>query len=154
MEISEQIAQEIEAIVTAEGLELVHTEYRPQGRGYVLRIDIDKDGGVTVEDCELVSRQVSTMLDAEDFGASRYALEVSSPGLDRKLYKTSDYEKFMNHLVRIKTAEAVRGLHVVVGRLTSFDGKTIVVTDEAQKKNPIYEIELANVKEARLEIEV
>ncbi len=154
MEISELIKEEIEAIVTAEGLELVHTEYRPQGRGYVLRIDIDRDGGVTVEDCELVSRQVSTMLDAEDFGASRYALEVSSPGLDRKLYKTSDYKKFMNHLVRIKTAEAVRGLHVVVGRLTSFDGKTIVVTDETQKKNPIYEIEFSNVKEARLEIEV
>lgn len=154
MELSEQITQEIEAIVTAEGLELVHTEYRPQGRGYVLRIDIDKDGGVTVEDCELISRQVSTMLDAEDFGAARYTLEVSSPGLDRKFYRVSDYEKFMNHLVRVQTTEAIRGLHVIVGRLTSFDGKTIVVTDDAQKKNPIYEIELANVKEARLEIEI
>jgi len=154
MELPEQIAKEIEAIVIAEGLELVHTEYRPQGRGYVLRIDIDKDGGVTVEDCELVSRQVSTMLDAEDFGSSRYTLEVSSPGLDRRFYKTSDYEKFRNHLVRIQTTEAVRGLHVIVGRLTSFDGRTIVVNDETQKKNPVYEIELGNVKEARLEIEV
>lgn len=154
MELPEQIEKEIEAIVTAEGLELVHTEYRPQGRGYVLRIDIDKDGGVTVEDCELVSRQVSTMLDAEDFGAARYTLEVSSPGLDRKFYKVSDYEKFMKHLVRVQTTEAVRGLHVIVGRLTSFDGRTIVVTDETQKKNPVYEIELANVKEARLEIEI
>lgn len=154
MEIPKRIAEEIESIVTAEGLELVHIEYRPQGRGFVLRVDIDKEGGVTVEDCELVSRQVSTMLDAEDFGSSRYALEVSSPGLDRRFHKTSDYEKFLNHLVRIQTTEAVRGLHVVVGRLTSFDGKTIVVTDETQKKNPIYEIELANVKETRLEIEV
>ena len=109
---------------------------------------------MTVEDCELVSRQVSTMLDAEDFGSARYTLEVSSPGLDRRFYKVSDYEKFMNHLVRIQTTEAVRGLHVIVGRLTSFDGKTVVVTDEVQKKNPIYEIELANVKEARLEIEI
>jgi ribosome maturation factor RimP len=154
MEIPEHIAQEIEAIVIAEGLELVHTEYRPQGRGYVLRIDIDKDDGVTVADCELISRQVSTMLDAEAFGPARYSLEVSSPGLDRRLYKVSDYEKFMNRLVRIQTSEAVRGLHVVVGRLTSFDGASIVVTDETQKKNPIYEIDLANVKEARLEIEI
>jgi ribosome maturation factor RimP len=154
MDLPEHIAKEIEAIVSAEGLELVHTEYRPQGRGYVLRIDIDKGGGVTVEDCELVSRQVSTMLDAEDFGSARYTLEVSSPGLDRRFYKVSDYEKFMNHLVRIQTTEAVRGLHVIVGRLASFDGKTIVVNDEAQKKNPVYEIELANVKEARLEIEI
>ena len=154
MNLPEQIAQEIESIVTAEGFELVHTEYRPQGHGSVLRVDIDKDGGITVEDCELVSRQISAVLDVEDFGASRYVLEVGSPGLDRKFYKESDYEKFMNHLVRVKTAEAVRGLHVVVGRLTSFDGITIVVTDEAQKKNPIYEIELANVKETRLELEI
>jgi ribosome maturation factor RimP len=154
MEIPQRIAEEIESIVTAEGLELVHIDYRPQGRGFVLRVDIDKEGGVTVEDCELVSRQVSTMLDAENFGSGRYALEVSSPGLDRRFYKASDYEKFTNHLVRVQTVDAVRGLHVVVGRLTSFDGKTIVVTDEAQKKDPVYEIELANVKEARLEIEV
>src|SRR6266576_2362551 len=150
----ERVEKEIEAIVTSEGLELVHIEYRKQGHGFLLRIDIDKEGGVMVEDCELVSHQVSAFLDVDDVVPAEYELHVSSPGLDRKFYKLSDYQKFLGRLVRVRTTTAIRGLHVIVGRLKEFDGQTIVVTDPVMKKDPDYVVPLADVKETRLEVEI
>jgi ribosome maturation factor RimP len=150
----EKVTSEIEKIVASEGLELVHVDYRRQGRTYLLRIDIDKEGGVTLDDCQLVSQQVSAWLDVEDPVPGEYELQVSSPGLDRKFYRDSDYQKFIGRLVRVKTSAAIRGLHVIVGRLKEFDGKKIVVTDPAMKKDADYEIPLADVKETRLEVEM
>ena len=150
----ERVAQEIEKIVTSEGLELVHIDYRRQGRRFLLRIDIDKEGGVTLDDCQLVSQQVSTYLDVDDVVPGVFELEVSSPGLDRKFYKDSDYEKFKGRLVRVKTAKAIRGLHVIVGRLKEYDGTKIVVTDPVMKKDPDYEIPMSEIKETRLEVEI
>jgi ribosome maturation factor RimP len=152
--LADNVEQQIQRIVESEGLELVHVDYRRQGNGYLLRIDIDKDGGVTVEDCSLVSQQVSTWLDVEDPVPGEYELQVSSPGLDRKFYKSSDYEKFLGRLVRVKTSSAIRGLHVIVGRLKSFDGASVVVTDPVMKKDPDYEIPLDVIKETRLEVEI
>ena len=146
--------EQIQRIVESEGLELVHIDYRKQGRGYLLRVDIDKDGGVTIDDCQLVSTQVSTWLDVEDPIPAEYELQVSSPGLDRKFYKPSDYQKFLGKLVRVKTSKPVRGLHVIVGQLKEFDGTAIVVTDPAVKKDPDYMIPLADIKETRLEVEL
>ena len=150
----DRIEKEIEKIVTSEGLDLVHIDYKKQGRGYLLRVDIDKDGGVTLEDCSLISQQVSTYLDVDDVVPAEYELQVSSPGLDRKFYKDSDYQKFIGRLVRVKTAKAIRGLHVVIGRLKEFDGKSIVVTDPVMKKDPDYQIPLSEIKETRLEVEI
>ena len=150
----ERVEQEIGKIVTSEGMELVHIEYKKQGRGWLLRVDIDKDGGVTLEDCQLVSQQVSTYLDVDDVIPGEYELQVSSPGLDRKFYRDSDYTKFQGRLVRVKTAKAIRGLHVIVGRLREFDGRKIVVTDPVMKKDPDYEIPLSDIKETRLEVEM
>jgi ribosome maturation factor RimP len=149
-----RVEEEIEKIVTSEGLELVHVDYRKQGRGWLLRVDIDKEGGVTLTDCELVSRQVSAFLDVEDVVPSEYELQVSSPGLDRKFYKESDYRKFIGRLVRVKTSKPIRGLHVIVGRLKEFDGKQIVVTDPQVKRDPDYVVPLADIKETRLEVEI
>jgi ribosome maturation factor RimP len=149
-----KVEQEIEKIVESEGMELVHLEYKRQGRGYLLRIDIDKEGGVTLEDCALISQQVSTWLDVEDPVPGEYELQVSSPGLDRKFYRDSDYEKFIGRLVRVKTSKAIRGLHVIVGKLKEFDGKKIVVTDPVMKKDRDYDIPLADIKETRLEVEI
>jgi len=150
----EHVEKQIEKIVSSEGLELVHIDYHRQGRGFLLRVDIDKEGGVTLEDCEGISRQVSAFLDVEDVVPSEYELQVSSPGLDRKFYRQSDYEKFLGRLVRVKTSRPVRGLHVIVGRLKEYDGQNIVVSDPAVKKNPDYQIPLADVKETRLEVEI
>ena len=149
-----QVEEQIQRIVESEGLELVHIDYRKQGRGYLLRVDIDKDGGVTIDDCQLVSQQVSTWLDVEDPIQAEYELQVSSPGLDRKFYKPSDYQKFLGRLVRIKTSKPIRGLHVIVGRLKEFDGQTVVVTDPAVKKDSDYDVPLADIKETRLEVEL
>ncbi|MFZ2492509.1 MAG: ribosome maturation factor RimP [Thermoanaerobaculia bacterium] len=152
--IPEQVEQQIEKIVESEGLELVHIDYRKQGRVFLLRIDIDKVGGVNLDDCQLVATQVSTYLDVEDPIPGEFELQVSSPGLDRKFYRTTDYEKFIGRLVRVKTARAIRGLHVIVGKLKAFDGETIVVTDPAAKRDPDYEVALADIKETRLEVEI
>ena len=152
--LAESVGQQIQRIVESEGLELVHIDYRRQGPQFLLRIDIDKEGGVTVEDCSLISQQVSTWLDVEDPIPGEYELQVSSPGLDRKFYKPTDYEKFNGRLVRVKTSRAIRGLHVIVGRLKSFDGATVVVTDPVMKKDPDYTIPLDDIKETRLEVEI
>jgi ribosome maturation factor RimP len=150
----ERVEKEIEKIVSSEGLELVHIEYKRQGRGYLLRVDIDKEGGVSIDDCSLVSQQISTYLDVDDVVPGEFELQVSSPGLDRKFYRESDYQKFIGRLVRVKTASAIRGLHVIVGRLKEYDGSRIVVTDPVMKKDPDYEIPLAEIKETRLEVEI
>jgi ribosome maturation factor RimP len=150
----ERVEQEIEKIVASEGLELVHVDYRRQGHGFLLRVDIDKEGGVTLDDCQLVSQQVSTYLDVDDVVPGEFELQVSSPGLDRKFYKDSDYQKFIGRLVRVKTSKAIRGLHVIVGRLKEFDGTRIVVTDPVMKKDADYEVPLAEIKETRLEVEM
>jgi ribosome maturation factor RimP len=153
-EIPERVEQQIEKIVTSENMELVHIDYRKQGRTWLLRVDIDKEGGVTLDDCQLVSQQVSTYLDVDDVIPGEYELQVSSPGLDRKFYRHSDYRRFLGRLVRVKTSAAIRGLHVVVGRLKEFDGQKIVVTDPTMKKDPDYVIPLADIKETRLEVEI
>jgi ribosome maturation factor RimP len=149
-----RVEEEIEKVVSSEGLELVHIEYRKQGRGWLLRVDIDKEGGVTLADCELVSHQLSAFLDVEDVVPAEYELQVSSPGLDRKFYKESDYRKFIGRLVRVLTSKPVRGLHVIVGRLEEFDGKQIVVVDPQVKKDPRYVVPLRDIKETRLEVEI
>jgi ribosome maturation factor RimP len=150
----EQVEKQIEKIVGSEGLELVHIDYRKQGRVYLLRIDIDKEGGVNLDDCENIAHQVSAWLDVDDPIPGEFELQVSSPGLDRMFYKESDYEKFLGRLVRVKTSRPIRGLHVIVGRLRQYDGRNIVVTDEQMKKDPDYEIPLADIKETRLEVEI
>jgi ribosome maturation factor RimP len=153
-ELHAEVQEEIAKIVESEGLELVHIDYHKQGRGYLLRIDIDKDGGVTLDDCQLVSQQLSTWLDVQDSIPIEYELQVSSPGLDRKFYKDSDYQKFLGRTVRVKTKKAIRGLHVIVGKLKEFDGTQIVVMDPAVKRDPNYVIPLQDIKETRLEVEI
>jgi ribosome maturation factor RimP len=152
--IPDVVEQQIQRIVESEGLELVHIDYRRQGRSFLLRVDIDKEGGVNIDDCQLISTQISTWLDVEDPIPAEYELQVSSPGLDRRFYRNSDYEKFLGRLVRVKTGKAIRGLHVIVGRLKEFDGTTVVVTDPVMKKDADYAIPLADIKETRLEVEI
>ena len=89
------------------GLELVHVELAGGARSPIVRVFIDKPGGVTHEDCSAVSNHVGTILDVEDFIHSAYTLEVSSPGLERGLYKRADYERFAGQLARLKARQLV-----------------------------------------------
>ncbi len=148
----EQVEHEIEKIVTSENLELVHIDFRTQSGGMLLRVDIDKEGGVNVDDCVLISQQISAWLDVEDPLPGEYELQVSSPGLDRKFYREADYRKFIGRLVRVRTSNMVKGLYVVIGHLREYDGTKIVVNDPQSKKD--YEIEMGNIKETRLEVEM
>src|ERR1700743_3851353 len=99
----ERVEQQIEKFVGSEGLELGQNEYRRQAHVFLLRIHIDKEGGVNLDDCENVAHQVSTWLNVDDPIPGEYELQVSSPGLDRKFYKDSDYAKFVGRPVRVKT---------------------------------------------------
>jgi ribosome maturation factor RimP len=153
MQLPEGLEEEIRKVVEGEGLELVHIEYRGAGKERLLRVDIDKEGGVAIGDCELVAKQLGPMLDVADAIPGSYELQVSSPGLDRRFYRDSDYEKFIGRLVRVKTAEPVGGLNVVIGHLRDFDGSRVVVADPKSRKKKEYEIELGNIRETRLEPE-
>lgn len=104
----EQLAR-VEALATpilsSLGMELVELEYQREGRAMVLRLFLDKPGGITLDDCAAVSRELSEILDVEDVIPDRYTLEVSSPGLNRPLKKPADYVRAAGRLVKIRTAE-------------------------------------------------
>src|SRR5215510_8815301 len=102
---TEAINAIIERVTAREGLELVHWEMVGPRHNPTLRIFIDKPGGVTHGDCEVVSHQVGTLLDLEDVIPNRYLLEVSSPGIDRPLYKRADYERFAGKRIKLRTRE-------------------------------------------------
>jgi len=95
----------LQPIIDAMGLELVELEFKKVGRSYLLRVFIDKPDGVNLDDCAEVSRELSVQLDVEDCIASRYTLEVSSPGLDRPLKKEQDFIRYQGRLAVVKTTE-------------------------------------------------
>jgi ribosome maturation factor RimP len=105
IDVATRVTQLAEALAASLGLELVEVEYRQEGRQMMLRLFIDREGGVTLDDCAAVSRELSEILDVEDFIPGHYNLEVSSPGLNRPLKKLADYERFSGRLVKIRTFE-------------------------------------------------
>jgi ribosome maturation factor RimP len=105
LDVASQVTMVAEQMLSSLGMELVDLEYTRQGRAMVLRLFIDKEGGVTLDDCAGVSRELSEVLDVEDIIPDHYTLEVSSPGLDRPLKKVADYEKYKGRLVKIRTFE-------------------------------------------------
>jgi ribosome maturation factor RimP len=116
-ELHARIEAMVGEVVGFAGMELVHLEFRREGAGLVLRIYIDKEGGVTLDDCARVSRLVSSQLDADDPIPNRYTLEVSSPGLDRPLVRDQDYSRFAGRLIRLTTAAPLQGQRRFSGRL-------------------------------------
>jgi ribosome maturation factor RimP len=160
----------VERVAASSGLEVVDVEMRGGGKSRMLRIVIDKPAagaldkpaGVTHEDCANLSREVSTILDVEDVvpGGS-YVLEVSSPGLDRKLSRPADFERFTGSRVKLTTRDPVNGNRHFAGRLQSFaDGRLTLELDSERKKSQAesspqqLEIELANVEKANLVPEI
>ena len=159
----DQIHAIVERVAASSGLEVVEVELRGGGKSRMLRIFIDKPGGVTHEDCASVSREVSTIFDVEDaMPGGAYTLEVSSPGLDRKLFRVADFERFQGSLVKLTTKEPVNGNRHFEGRLERFEaGRLTLALAEARKKfRPKQEqiekleIELANVEKANLVPEI
>lgn len=154
-----------ERVAASSGLEVVEVEFRGGGNSRMLRITIDKPGGVTHEDCANLSREVGTVLDVEDVvPGGPYLLEVSSPGLDRKLFRPADYKRFAGSRVKLTTRDPVNGNRHFEGRLESFRGGRITLqlggkTSGKKKQQPAseaprLEIDLANVEKANLVPEI
>jgi ribosome maturation factor RimP len=104
-DVASKVTEVVLPLALSLGLELVDVEYLQENRRMVLRIYIDKEGGLTLDDCAVVSRELGEILDVEDFIRGKYTLEVSSPGINRQLKCARDYERFMGRLVKIRTFE-------------------------------------------------
>ena len=147
MGLLDRLREIAERVAASEGLELVEVEFRPQGPQSVLRIFLDREGGVSLRDCETVSEQMSAILDVEDLIAHRYTLEVSSPGLDRKLLKPADYQRFAGRQVKLALKVPREGNRHFQGRLLGMEDETVrLETGEGQVASFAYnEIEKANL---------
>jgi len=146
----EKIRQLIEPVIESEGLEIIDLECLKMKFRWLVRIFIDKEGGVTIEDCSEISKQVGDILDVYDVLPESYTLEVSSPGLDRPLSRDKDFIKYRGSIVRIKTAEKIDGVKNFHGKLNGYldeNGAKILIVDVSGK---IYRIPRDMVVKARL----
>ena len=103
IDVAKKVEELAQPLLTSSGVELVDLEYKKEGRQMVLRLFLDKPGGITLDDCAEVSRELSTILDVEDIIPGEYTLEVSSPGLNRPLKKRADFERAIGRMVKVKT---------------------------------------------------
>jgi ribosome maturation factor RimP len=149
--IAERIEEIASRVCIDHGLELVHAEVAgPDGKP-IVRLFIDRANGVTHEDCAEVSLHFGTILDVEDFIHSPYTLEVSSPGIERGLYKRADYEKFAGQLAKLKSRIAIEGQRNFRGRIFGVNGSDLLFDDRTSGR---VEIPLEAIVKANLEIDV
>jgi ribosome maturation factor RimP len=149
--VAERVHELAEQTAIDHGVELVHVEVAgPEGHP-IVRLFIDKPGGVTHEDCSDVSHHLSTVLDVEDFIHSAYTLEVSSPGRERGLYKAADYERFAGHRAKIKTRSPIKNQRNFRGRIVGLADSEVVFEDQTSGR---VHLPLADIAKANLEIDV
>ncbi len=145
----ERIRDAAERAARTAGVEVVDVEWKI-GKQRFLRVYIDKPEGVSHSDCQAVSEQLGVLLDVEDLvPGSRYILEVSSPGLDRKLTKAADFERFVGRLARISTMEPVENSKFFEGRLAGHADGLVKI----DVKGRIVELPLAGIRKANLVVE-
>lgn len=126
------VEQLIEPVIVALGYEFVGVEYSPQGRQSLLRIYIDNPDGITVDDCERVSRQVSAVLDVEDPIQGQYRLEVSSPGLDRPLFTLEQFSRFVGKTVKLRLVAPKEGRRNFSGTLKQVDNESVMIEQDGE----------------------
>ena len=149
--IQERVRAIAEQVAIDHGLELVHAEVAGPENKPIVRIFIDKPQGVTHEDCSEVSLHVGTLLDVEDFIHSSYMLEVSSPGLERGLYRRADYERFAGSLAKVKTRKPIEGQRNFRGRLLGLDGEDVLIEDRTSGR---VRVPLDLIVKANLEMDI
>jgi len=149
--VNEQVREIAARVAEENNLEFVHAETVGTNKNLTIRVYIDKKGGVTHEDCALVSRNIETMLDGGDFFPSAYLFEVSSPGLERGLYSLKDFEKFVGHAAKVKTATPIDGQKNFRGRIAAVEGEEIIFDDKT-KGNVSFPY--STVTKANLEIDL
>lgn len=134
-------------VVASMGYELVGVERHGGSRSALLRVYIDRDGGVSVDDCAAVSHQVSGVLDVENPVSGHYTLEVSSPGLDRPLFLPAHFERFRGHKVRLKLLRPTEsGSRKLTGEIRAVDGQTVRLDVDGN----VYDLSLEQIDSARL----
>ncbi len=144
-ELTQPILQELE-------LELVEIEFVKEGKNWFLRVYIDKENGVDIEDCGIVSERLSEKLDELDPITQNYFLEVSSPGAERPLKKAKDFERAIGKNVFIKTYEPIDGEKGFEGKLLDYDGQTVKVEIKIKTRKKVIEIPFEKVASARLAV--
>jgi len=141
-----ELANLIEPTIEQLGYELSDLELKLGGRDGIVRVFIDKPDGVDLSDCEMVSRQLSALLDVEDSLPGRYTLEVSSPGLDRKLTKPAHFQRFTGAAVRVKLRFPVSGRRNFRGTLRAADDEKIEIEVDGEP----HSLKIATIESARL----
>jgi ribosome maturation factor RimP len=148
--IEERVQQIAERVAIDHGLELVHAEVAGPDNKPIVRIFIDRPNGVTHQDCSEVSLHVGTVLDVEDFIHASYTLEVSSPGLERGLYKRADYERFAGRVAKLRTRRPINGQRNFRGTLLGVDGEEALLDDRTSGR---VSIPLDSIAKANLEFD-
>ncbi|MBC2711980.1 MAG: ribosome maturation factor RimP [Desulfosarcina sp.] len=143
---ADSVTRLADPLCTAEGMELVHVEYQREPGGLTLRLYLDKPGGVTLDDCVDISRQLDDMLDVHTQDAPPYRLEVSSPGLDRPVGKLKDFIRFKGHRAKIRIAGAVNGRKNFTGVLAGVVDQMIQI----QVDNETVNLNINDITRARL----
>ena len=149
-DLKDKIWQLAEPIAASEGMELIHVECLKMHSRWVFRLYLDKEGGVSLDDCTDVSNQLGDVLDVHDLSRGPYTLEVSSPGLDRPISRDQDFQKFQGAKVKIKTNSKIDGMKNFQGTLVDFveeDGRKIARIDVAGK---IYSIPKSEIVKTNL----
>lgn len=140
-----------ERVAVRLGLELDHVEVSTHPKNSFIRVYLDKEGGVSLEDCQKASAEIGTILDVEDPMPGHYTLEVSSPGLDRPLRGERDYERYRGRAVRIHTYAPFEGRRDFIGKLLGLEDGVVRVEDKDLAA--VVEVPLAQIAKARLEVE-
>jgi ribosome maturation factor RimP len=148
-EIVDRVRAMIHPIVLNEGVEVVDIEYRRESGGWVLRLILDKEGAITLDDCTRVSQEVGRSLDVEEVIQTPYTLEVSSPGLTRPLKTEKDFMKYRHRLVKVKTVDPIQNCRQFKGRLLGVSENGV----EIEVEGGVFQIPLSNVAKANLEID-
>jgi ribosome maturation factor RimP len=146
---AQKIADLLNPAVSALGYELLGVEFLSQGKHSLLRVYIDSDNGIGIEDCENASRQISAVLDVEDPVSSQYSLEVSSPGLDRPLFTAEQFARFVGEHAVIKLHAQVEGRRKLSGKILAVEGQTITFAVDGDK----LDVELNDIQKANLKYE-
>lgn len=133
-------------ILEKNNFELVDVEYVKEGSSWYLRAYIDKEGGITVDDCELVAREMNEILDREDYIEDSYIFEVSSPGLGRPLKKEKDYARSMGKELEIRTYRSMNGSKEFYGILTEYDDKNVTIVTEEDEKLTFAKTDIALIR--------
>ena len=133
-------------MIEAQGLELLHVEFQPKGAGSILRIFIDKPGGVNLADCQRISKNASVLLDVDDDIPHKYTLEVSSPGIERPLFAAKDYRRYCGSEIQLVTIRKINERRKFRGTLLELENDLVSI----ECQDGIHSIPLEQVKKANL----